>query len=94
MGHRHHKPKYTVIKTETFIQKLNELGKMYGRTVELVNGIEWALSRHPHKFEQLADNYYYWVTESLTNVKFPTVKILYVIDPEKFTVTLLAVEEK
>ena len=88
------KPRYKVIKTEDCLQNLKDLSKTYGRTVELINGIEWALARHPHRFNQLSNNFYYWITEELTNIKFPTVKVVYRINDEENTVVVLTIEEK
>jgi len=88
------KPGYKVIKTEDCIQNLNDLSHRYGRATELANGIEWALARHPHKFNQLANDFYFWITDELTNIKFPTVKIVYRINEGESTVTILAIEEK
>jgi hypothetical protein len=88
------KPRYRVIKTEECLQQLNELSKLYGRATELIDGIEWALARNPHRFTQLAHDFYFWITDELTNIKFPTVKVVYKINQEESTVIILSIEER
>jgi len=90
---RERKPQYRVIKTEDYVQNLHELSKQYGRLTELNDAIEWALARMPHKFNNIANDFYFWVTEELANPDFPKVKIVYRILESSSTVTLLTIEE-
>jgi hypothetical protein len=89
-----HKPQYKVIKTEEFIKNLNDLSVRYGRMTELANAIEWALARKPHHFNNLANDFYFWITEELMNHDFPVVKILYRIIENDSSVILLTIEER
>jgi len=87
------KPQYKVIRTEDFIQNLHEISKRYGRVTELNNAIEWALARKPHKFNNIANDFYFWITGELSNPALPKVKIVYRILEDSDTVMLLTIEE-
>lgn len=84
---------YSVIRETGFDKKVKELCRTYKRMSELDEAIDWALSRKPHYFDNVIDNYYLWVTETLLNEDFPKVKILYQIDEESRIVTLISIEE-
>jgi len=40
-----HKPQFTIQRTEEFVQKCNELSKVYGRMVDLINAIDWGIRK-------------------------------------------------
>lgn len=61
---------------------------------ELIQAIDWSLSRKPHFFTHIAADYYLWVTEELESDDFPVVKILYRVLAEEQVVVLLSIDEK
>lgn len=93
MGERQLPPTYKVVKTEAFIEQFSALKKIYKRMDDLLNGIYWALSRHPHRFNKLTGDYYLWVTGNVDNDEIPKVQILYIIIEEHFQVTLLGIDD-
>lgn len=58
-----YKPSYSIRRTEEFIEKTNELSKLYKRTPDLIKAVDWALCRKPHHFQNISSNYYLWTTE-------------------------------
>ena len=93
MGERELPPTYKVERSEDFIQQFYELRKIYSRANDLIEGIDWALSRQPHKFTKVAGDFYLWVTENIANPEIPKLKILYRIFEEGYRVFLLAIED-
>ena len=88
-----HKKAYEVVKTEEFIQQFHDIRKRYPKSTDLINAIVWALERHPHKFENITQDYYHWITDELANAEYPTVKVLYKIIDQDSKVIMMAVEE-
>lgn len=88
------RPTYQITRTEKYIQKNHELTKTFPRLKELNKAVEWALSRKPHHFTPVTDEYYVLVTQQLENPEFPEVRILYLINQEEQRITLLDIDEK
>jgi hypothetical protein len=86
-------PTYSIIRTEYFIFKSNELRKKYPTLTELNRTIDWALARKPHFFNQFIGEFYFLITEELSNPQFPDVKILYRIIEQDYKVVLIDIEE-
>jgi hypothetical protein len=86
-------PTYSIIRTEEFIFKSNELRKKYSRLTELNQAIDWALARKPHFFNQFIGEFYFLITEELANPQFPDVKIFYRILEKDYRVVLIDIEE-
>jgi hypothetical protein len=84
---------YKVERSEEFIRQFSELRKIYLRTNDLINSVDWALSRRPHHFTKVAGDYYLWVTENIDNPEIPKIKIVYRIIDDDNKVILLAIEE-
>jgi hypothetical protein len=83
---------YKIIREPDFDRKILEIAGNFKRLKELDDAIDWALARKPHYFNEITNEFYYWVTEQLTNDQFPQLKILYrIVDSEK-TVYLIDVE--
>lgn len=68
---------FTIVREPDFDEKIMEIARTYKRAAELDEAIDWALSRHPHRFSELTAEYYLWVTEELVNPDFPQLRILY-----------------
>ena len=90
---RTYRKSYEVTKTEEYIQQFDEIYKRFPRSIELNNAIVWALERYPHSFENLAHDFYHWITAELASEEYPIVKILFRILSEENKVILLSVEE-
>ena len=88
-----HPPQYKVIRTEDFVQKTQLLRKTYSRIPELIDAADWMLMRKPHTFMVVADQFYLWRTDKLTNPEFPMINILYKIDETEKTVTMIAIDD-
>ena len=87
------KARYQVKKTEKVIVKIQELKKQYNRLTEFVQSIEWHLMRHPHRFNFLTDEYFLLSTGQLENPAFPALKVLYVINPSEWIVTIIDISD-
>jgi hypothetical protein len=85
--------KYVIHRTEKFIEQSHALEQKYSRIPELIKAIDWALERRPHYFNHISSNYYFWVTEDLTEYGFPEVRIMYMIKEEDYIVLLIDIEE-
>jgi hypothetical protein len=88
-----YKPQFTIERTEKFIQNCNELSKIYGRLTDLINAVDWVLSRHPHLYKQIVSNYYLFKSSQLSNREFPKLKIMYIIHEDLNKVTLMDIED-
>jgi hypothetical protein len=88
-----HKPQYTIIRTEEFIQKAHELGKVYNRFTDLIKAIDWALERTPHMFVKLTNDFYLLKTAQLSNPNFPKLNILYRIVQAANNVILIDIDD-
>jgi hypothetical protein len=88
-----HKPQYQINRTEEFIKKSQELRSRYNRVTDLINAIDWVLTRKPHFFTNLIGEYYLLVTDQLSNPDFPKVKVFYRIIEETNIVVLIDIEE-
>ena len=89
----HHKPKYTINRTESFIRQSQQIRKRHERFGELLNAIDWALQRKPHFFSNVSGNYYLLKTKELANPDFPKLKVLYHIVEEDWIVVLINIED-
>jgi len=89
-----HKPQFSIQRTEEFIQKCNELSKVYGRMVDLINAIDWALERMPHLYTQITTDYYLLKTGQLSNPNFPKLKIMYKIIASENKVILIDIDDE
>lgn len=76
-------PKYQITRTEEFIRKTQELRKIYERVNELIQSVDWGLSRHPHHFHHFMNDYYFLLSDQLENDKFPKIKVFYKIMEEE-----------
>lgn len=86
-------PRYKIHKTEKFIQNSQALRARYSRVTELLQSVDWHLMRMPHRFTQLAGGYYLLRSGQLENPAFPRVNILYMINYEDESVTILEIED-
>lgn len=83
---------YQIIREPDFDAKMFEIAKQYPRLNELECAIDWALSRKPHDFNAITNEYYFWVTQEFTNHEFPSLKIVYRIVQSERRVYLIDVE--
>ena len=90
---RKRKPIYEIVKTEEYLELLNDIYKRFPRITDLNKSVEWQLQRAPHLFEKINNNFYHWVTGELINPNIPRVKILYRIIEEPAKVIMLSIEE-
>jgi hypothetical protein len=88
-----HKPQFTIIKTEEFIQKCDGLSKVYGRITDLINAACWNLERKRHLYLQISTEYYLWRSSVLANPAFPQVKVMYRIIEAENKVILIDIDD-
>jgi hypothetical protein len=88
-----HKPKYQIKRTEQFIRKCQDLKKSYSRVQELIQSIDWHLSRKPHYFSNISGDYYVLKTGLLSNPQFPQLSVLYLINEEEDSIMLIDINE-
>ena len=84
---------YKTNKSQKTIRQLSALAEEFDRMHGLNNAIKWYLERRPRLYSTCVDgaNSFLWVTDQLA-YGFPLLKILYQVDDDAKTVTILSVE--
>ncbi len=83
--------RWRLVKKPLYKKSLKEIAESNNRFGELNKAIDWALSRNPKRFAQVAKNVYVWKTGIIEG--FPQVRIHYKLNERKKTVTLLNITQ-
>jgi hypothetical protein len=76
------------VREPQFDNFFKQLAGSYPRLHELDVAIEWALSRDPERFYQIAEGYFLWKFDDVIP-GLPQIEILYKYDPEENIVYLI-----
>ena len=92
---------FTIIRTEDFIQRSSRLIETYPSLIDFNKFLNWSLQKDPKVFRQESGDYYSLSSSDLQSldlllaakrvVKFPDVKVIYHVDIDKKTVTLMSI---
>lgn len=81
---------YAIEREKEFDEDCAKFAKNYTRLSQLDDAIDWLLMRNPTRFPQ-KDGFYFWRSDKLIN--FPTFFLVYKVDEQSRTVTLIGIEE-
>jgi len=92
---------FTIIRTEEFIRASSSLIEAYPTLIEFNKFLNWHLQKDPYRFERDTGDYYTLSSSDLQTpdlllaakrvTLFPNVKVLYRIDQEQRSVTLMSI---
>ena len=81
-----------IVREPQYEASIADIAPNYARLDELEAAIDWALARDPTRFYNIAEDFYLWKMEQMSD-DIPSLLILYRYNPEEDVIHLLDVCE-